>query len=472
MDSPISTPPINLKTARRQKTSLIDRLPPFSIEAEQGVLGCLILNAKDAHIPCVEKFPEGGDVFYDIRHGAIYSAIIGLIDSGKPADILTIQQAVKDSGQLEAVGGLAYLSSLPEATPSAANISYYADIVAEKYMLRRMVSICTATVGRVYEYEGKAEDLVDSFEEEALSIRRTGTVVEVNVKESLRRGVDQMELAHQHPGMMWGVPSGFIDLDRMTRGFRPGNMFTIAARPSVGKTTLGMNIAEHVSLELKLPVAIFSLEMGGDELIFRFTCSRARVSSEKAMGGTMDQGDFKKIASSNAVWRTAPIHIIDRGGLSIAQIRAHARRMVQKYGVKLFVVDYLQLVSALIGRNETRSTEVSKVSGGIKSMAMELGVPVIALSQLNRDTERFKREPQLSDLRESGSLEQDSDGVLLLHRKSEDADSPVWTIGANLAKQRNGRTGKFELTLLREITRFESASRVKAQAVADSDSNW
>lgn len=461
---------------KRKKSPPIDparlpsRLPPFSEEGERGVMGCLLINAREAHIPLVEKFTDGSEVFYDLRHRAIYDTVLGLLDAGKPADILTVTQAIKDCGKLDDVG-VAYLSSLPDCVPSASNINYYADIVAEKYMLRKMVNVCSSTIGKVYEYEGKVDELVDSFEEDALSIRRMGAIGEVNVKEALQRGIDHMEMAHNNPGKMWGVESGFIDLDRMTRGFRGGNMFTIAARPSVGKTSLAMNIAEHAVLNLRIPVGIFSLEMSGEELLFRATCSRARVSSEVAMDGKMTLGDFKKMTAAQSAWRNAPIHIVDRGGLSIAQIRAHARRMVQRYGIKLFVVDYLQLISATIGRNENRTTEVTRISNGIKSMAKEFDVPVVVLSQLNREMEKFKRAPQLSDLRESGALEQDSDGVLLLHRKNEDTENPVWTIHANLAKQRNGKTGQFDLTLFREITRFENASRVAAGPQARPGSN-
>src|SRR5437588_417259 len=425
--------PADLKrTARRKPARLdaprVDRLPPHSIEAEQGVLGCVLLSPNECMGLCIEKFRAGSEMFYDLRHRHIYELLVEMYDHREAIDLLTVQQRLKDRNQLEAVGGLAYLSSLPDAVPSAANLSYYADIVWEKHLLRRMIQTCTEVVGRVYEHEGEVDALLDEVERDVLRISeervedRTSTI-----KQLVHKAINTIEDYHQRQGMLTGIGTGFEDFDKMTSGLHAGEMIVIAARPSMGKTSLAMNIAEYVAVDKKLPVGVFSLEMTAESLVLRMLCSRARVNLRNVRDGFLAERDFPKLTGSAGKLANAPLFIDDTSGLSILQLRAKARRMTQQYGIKLFVVDYLQLVNSTSRRAENRQQEIADISNGIKALAKELNVPVIVLSQLNRELEKDKnRKPRLSDLRESGAIEQDADLVGLLYKpdaeKAEDEE--------------------------------------------------
>jgi replicative DNA helicase len=465
----------DLKKARRRKSASpepvkTDRLPPHATEAEQGVLGCVLLSPNDCLGQCIEKLKTGQEVFYDLRHQTIYSALVEMFDQREAIDIITLQQRLKDRQMLEQIGGIPYLNALQDAVPSAANLSYYLDIVLEKFLLRKMIQTCTDVVGRVYDYEGEVDALLDEVERDVLRISESrvqgGTE---GVKQLVHRAIGTIENYFNRQGVLSGLGTGFADLDRMTDGLHGGEMIVIAARPSMGKTSLAMNIAEHAVLQDKLPVGVFSLEMTAESLVLRMLCSNARVNLRNIREGFMSEMDFPKLTSSAGKLSNAPLFIDDSPGLSILQLRARARRLWQQYGIKLFVVDYLQLLHSTARRSqENRQQEIADISSGIKALAKELGVPVIVLSQLNRELERDKsRKPRLSDLRESGAIEQDADVVGLLYKPNADddegggAEEPDGVpVNLLIAKQRNGPTGDVNLTFLKPYTRFESAARV------------
>jgi replicative DNA helicase len=451
--------------------SSVDRLPPHSVEAEQGVLGCVFLMPHECLGECVEKFKQGPDVFYDLRHKAIYELLVEMYDRKEAIDVITVQQRLKDKKQLEAVGGIAYLATLPDTVPSAANLSFYVNIVREKYILRKMIATCTDVVARVYEHEGEVDALVDEVETDILRLSEERVESQtLLIKDVVHKAINRLEEYHANQGMLTGLSTGFPDLDKMTTGLHGGEMIVVAARPSMGKTSLAMNIAESVAIDQKLPVGVFSLEMSSESLVLRMLCSRARVNLRNIREGFFSERDFPKITSAAGKLAAAPLYIDDTAGLSILQLRAKARRMWQQYGVKLFVIDYLQLLHSTARRAENRQQEIADISNGVKALAKELNVPVIVLAQLNREIEKEKnRKPRMSDLRESGAIEQDADLIGLLYKPSagDDDEGPNTeqeSVAVNLliAKQRNGPTGDVNLTFLKTYTRFESAAKISA----------
>ena len=468
------------KTRRRksasQETSRADRLPPHSHEAEQGVLGCILLAPNDCLGQCIEKLKAGPEVFYDLRHQTIYEAVAAMYDKRDPIDIITLQQRLKDRGLLDQIGGIPYLNALQDSVPSAANLTYYLDIVEEKSLLRKMIHTCTDVVGRVYDFDGEVDELLDEVERDILrmSESRSGGTIEP-VKSLVNKAIGMVENYFNRQGTLGGLASGFAELDRMTDGMHGGEMIIIAARPSMGKTSLAMNIAESVVLNQKLPVGVFSLEMTAESLVLRMLCSNARVNLRNIREGFMSESDFPKLTSSAGKMSSAPLYIDDTPGLSILQLRTRARRMWQQHGIKLFVIDYLQLLHSTSRRaQENRQQEIAEISSGIKALAKELSIPIIVLAQLNRELEKDKsRKPRLSDLRESGSIEQDDDLVGLLYKPAtEDEDAPQTEdspdgIPVNLliAKQRNGPTGDVQLTFLKPYTRFETAAKVSDEDI-------
>ena len=475
----------DLKKARRRKNispdaQRLDRLPPHSSEAEQGVLGCVLLSPNECMGFCIEKLKDDGQqVFYDLRHQTIYEALATMYDAREAIDVITLQQKLKDKQLLEQIGGIAYLSQLQDSVPSAANLSYYLEIIQEKFLLRRMIATCTDVVGRVYDYEGDVETLLDEVEKEILRINESRAQSSTaTVKELVGKAILTVENYFGRQGTLNGVGTGFPDLDRMTDGLHGSEMIVIAARPSMGKTSLAMNIVENVVLEQNLPTGVFSLEMSAESLVLRMLCSIARVNLRSIREGFMSEADFPKLTSAAGRLAKAKLLIDDTAGLSILDLRARARRMHQQHGVKLFVIDYLQLLHSTARRSlDNRQQEIADISSGIKALAKELNVPVIVLAQLNRELEKDKsRKPRLSDLRESGAIEQDADVVGLLYKPSagddedgapaEEADGlPVNLL---IAKQRNGPTGDINLTFLKSYTRFESAAKVSNEDVPGS----
>jgi len=461
-------PTANLPTPHQ-----IDRLPPHSIEAEQGVLGCILLSPNENLGTCIEKFKKAVEIFYDLRHQTIFDCLTQMYDAKEPIDLITLQQRLKDKSQLDPVGGIPYLAALSDGVPSAANLEYYLDIIREKYILRKMIQTCTAAVSRVYEYEGKVDGLLDEVERDILKIAEERIEsTSMSMKELVHKAINTIEEYHARQGMLTGIGTGFVDFDKMTSGLHGGEMIVIAARPSMGKTSLAMNIVEHAILEEKLPVGVFSLEMTAESLVLRMLCSRSRVNMRNIRDGFLAERDFPKLTGSAGKLANAPLYIDDTAGLSILQLRAKARRMYQQYGIKMIVIDYLQLLNASSSRIENRQQEIAQISNGIKALAKELSVPVIVLSQLNREMEKDKnRKPRLSDLRESGAIEQDADLVALLYKpeaeKEEDdggaPETDAVPVNLLIAKQRNGPTGDVHLTFFKSFTRFESAAKVSAE---------
>lgn len=463
----------NSSSAARAVAS-VDRLPPHSIEAEQGVLGCVFLSPHECMGHCIEKFKQGPIVFYDLRHQVIYELLAEMYDKKEAIDVITVQQRLKDKQQLEAVGGIAYLATLPDTVPSAANLSFYVNILREKYTLRKMISTCTDVVARVYEHEGEVDGLVDEVETEILRLSEERVEAQtLAIKDVVHKAINRLEQYHANQGMLTGIGTGFPDFDKLTTGMHGGEMIVIAARPSMGKTSLAMNIAEAVAIDQKLPVGVFSLEMSSESLVLRMLCSRARVNLRNIREGFFSERDFPKITSAAGKLAASPLYIDDTAGLSILQLRAKARRMWQQYGIKLFVVDYLQLLHSTARRAENRQQEIADISSGVKALAKELDVPIVVLSQLNRELEKDKnRKPRMSDLRESGAIEQDADLIGLLYKPNagDDDEGPsieqeAVPVNLLIAKQRNGPTGDVNLTFLKTYTRFESAAKISADDI-------
>ncbi|MCX6887323.1 MAG: replicative DNA helicase [Verrucomicrobia bacterium] len=462
------------RTLTPSTTPRLDRLPPHSIEAEQGVLGSILLCPGEAVSEAIEKL-KGDEVFYDLRHQTIFNVLVTMYDSREPIDLITLPQRLRDTMVLDQVGGLDYLSSLPDKSPSAANIGYYAEIVREKYLLRRVVQLCTGVVTRVFEEEQDVDALLDEVERDILKVSQSRvSEKKMEIADLVKAAITQIEDFHLRQGMLSGVATGFRQLDKMTTGLHGGEMIVIAARPSMGKTSLAMNIAEYVAVEQQQPVGVFSLEMTADSLVLRMLCSRSKVNMRNVREGFLADRDFPKLTGAASKLSSAPIFIDDSSGLSILQLRAKARRMHQQHHIKLFVIDYLQLLHSTSKRAENRQQEIADISSGVKSLAKELNVPIIVLSQLNRELEKDKnRKPRMSDLRESGSIEQDADLIGLLYKPSsgdeEDgaAGTEEDTVAVNLliAKQRNGPTGDVNLTFYKSFTRFESPAVVSEEDV-------
>jgi replicative DNA helicase len=337
-----------------------------------------------------------------------------------------------------------------------------------------MISVCTEVVGRVYEHEGEVDALLDEVERDVLRISEERVEVQtLTIKDVVHKAINRLEEYHANQGMLTGIGTGFTDLDKMTTGLHGGEMIVIAARPSMGKTSLAMNIAEAVAIDQKLPVGVFSLEMSSESLVLRMLCSRARVNLRNIREGFFSERDFPKITSAAGKLAASPLYIDDSAGLSILQLRAKARRMWQQYGIKLFVIDYLQLLHSTARRAENRQQEIADISSGVKALAKELDVPIIVLAQLNREMEKDKnRKPRMSDLRESGAIEQDADLIGLLYKPNtgDDDEGPSMEQEAEpvnllIAKQRNGPQGDVKLTFLKTYTRFESAAKISADDV-------
>jgi replicative DNA helicase len=452
----------------------IDRLPPHSPEAERGVLGCLLLSPSECLAECVQKI-KSPDVFYELRNRGIYQAMLALYAKGTPVDTLTVMQHLRDRKQLDEVGGTAYLASLPDEVPSAANLPYYLDIILSKHLLRRAIGICTDTAGRAFECNGDISAFLEELGQDVNEVIQEGLKADGGAgirssKQLVHTSLATIEEIYQNKGKPIGLCTGFKDFDDLTGGLRPGHMIVIAARPSVGKSSIAMNIADYVGCEAKQPVGVFSLEMPAEELMLRMICSRARVNSRNASSGYLKDGDFPKLTGAATKLMSAPLYIDDTGGLSALQLKAKARQMRQLYGIKLFIIDYLQLMHTTNRRAQNREQEISDISSGIKSLAKELSVPIIVLAQLNREVERRGQnsKPRLSDLRESGSIEQDADLVAMLYRIQEEevgigaVQSDSACINLLIAKQRNGPTGEIPLIFLKGYTKFEGAAPVKS----------
>jgi len=432
-----------------------DRLPPYSPEAEQGVLGCVLESPMDSMVLCTAKLGEGGDAFYDLRHQTIYAALVEMFGRREAIDVITLQQRLKDKQLLEEIGGIPYLSSLQDAVPSAANLSYYLDIVLEKFLLRRMIQTCTDVVGRVYDCEGEVDELLDGAERDVLAVRaRRSKRNRPGALELVGTAIERIEDKFNRKGAISGLSTGFPDLDMVTDGLCPGDLVVPAALPSIGKTSLCMNIVESVVLTGKFPAAVFSLEMTAEQLMVRMLCSTAMVNLHVVGRGTMTESDFPKLTAAAGRLSHCGLHIVDDME-SVQEIVAEARRLKQEHDIKLVVVDYLQLVTGgARGRDANREQEVSGCAAAFKRAAKELRVPFLVPSQVTETAHGVQQ------LRESKAIGQHADGVWMLE-EGEGGTVDAGPVSLWVRKNRNGpRNVRVELTFLKCFTRFESAAKV------------
>ena len=431
------------------------KVPPQNLEAESSVLGGILLENDAVNLVLELLRPED---FYRESHRKIFRAMIELSDRSEPVDIITLSECLKNRGELEAVGGSAYLASLNDFVPTAANISYYARIVREKSILRHLINAATDVATKGYEGRENVEELLDSAEKAIFDIteqRIKGSFVKVG--DMMKDSIKMVEKLFERKTMITGVPTGFKDLDTKTAGLQPADLIIVAARPGMGKTAFSLNIASHAGFS-GYGVAVFSLEMAKEQLALRLLCSEARVDNSKVRTGYLSDRDFPKLATAAGKLHDALIYIDDTPAISVLELRAKARRMARDRDKKLslIIVDYLQLMRGS-GTAQNREQEISEISRSLKALAKELNVPVLAISQLNRRVEdRNDKTPQLSDLRESGAIEQDADVIAFIYREAAyNPKSDDNTATITIAKQRNGPIGDLNLTFLREFTRFE-----------------
>ena len=438
------------------------KVPPHSIEAEQSVLGGLLLD--NAAWDRIADFLSQSD-FYRYDHRLIYEHIGRLIASTRPADVVTVYEALTSAGKAEEVGGLAYLNALAQNTPSAANIRRYAEIVRDRAVLRRLVSVADEISADAFNPQGKeVRQLLDEAESKVFSIAEDGargTQGFLEIGPLLTQVVERIDTLYHtaNPSDVTGTPTGFVDLDRMTSGMHGGELIIVAGRPSMGKTALSMNIGEYVAVEYGLPVAVFSMEMPGTQLVMRMLGSVGRLDQHRMRTGRLTDEDWPKLTHAVQKMSEAQLFIDETGGLNPMELRSRARRLARQCGkLGLIIVDYLQLMTGS-SPGENRATEISEISRSLKSLAKELDVPVIALSQLNRSLEqRPNKRPVMSDLRESGAIEQDADVILFIYRDEVyNPDSPdKGTAEVIIGKQRNGPIGPVRLTFLGQYTKFDN----------------
>lgn len=434
------------------------KVPPQNLEAESSVLGGVLLE-NEAINQVVELLrPED---FYRESHRKIFRAMIEITDRTEPVDLITLSEFLKGKSELESVGGTAYLASLAEFVPTAANISYYARIVREKAILRSLISTATEIATRGYEEQGNVDEFLDSAERVIFDIsEKKVKAAFVAVGDMITDTLKTVEKLYQRKEMVTGVATGYAELDKLTAGLQPADLIIVAGRPGMGKTSFALNIAANAAFS-GTGVAVFSLEMAKEQLVLRMLCSEARVNSSKVRSGYLGERDFPQLAKAAGKLHEAPIYIDDTPALSVLELRAKARRLLRDRSKRagLIVVDYLQLMRGM-GNANNREQEISEISRSLKALAKELNVPVIALSQLNRKVEdRTGRKPQMSDLRESGAIEQDADVIMFIYREElydKNNDDVKGKAEVIIEKQRNGPTGIVTLTFLSEFTRFEN----------------
>jgi replicative DNA helicase len=445
------------------KTTSIDtvKVPPHSIEAEQSVLGGLMLDNRTWD-QIADRVREND--FYRYDHRLIYRIMSKLSGQNKPLDVLTVAESLREINELENAGGEVYIFELANNTPSAANIAAYADIVRERSVLRQLIAAANDIANNAFHPEGRSSvELLDVAERHVFAITEQGARIggPVNIKEFLAKTMDRIDTLFHSKEPITGVPTGYYEFDNMTSGLQASDLIIVAGRPSMGKTTFAMNIAENVVIKNQSPVLIFSMEMPGESLVMRLLSSLCRIDQLRIRTGKLEDEDWPRISSTVSMLSEAPLFIDDTPALSPAEIRARSRRLMKEHGkLGLIVIDYLQLMQ-VPGFNENRTAEISEISRSLKSLAKELKVPVIALSQLNRGLEqRADKRPVMSDLRESGALEQDADLIVFIYRDEvyHENTADKGTAEIIIAKQRNGPIGKVRLTFLGQYTCFENFS--------------
>jgi len=442
---------------------VIEKMPPQAIEAEMAVLGSMLIE-QEAIEKVINFLSEKS--FYKEAHQQIYSALCQLYEKNRAVDLVTLAEELKREKILSDVGGVAYLNSLINSVTTTANVEDYVRIVQEKAILRELIKVSTNIIAECYRGSEEAKLLLDRAEQAIFSVanRRTGQHL-VEIKTQLHPLLDKAELLYQGKGLITGTPTGFTEFDTLTAGLHPSNLIIIAARPSIGKTSFCLNIAENVALKEKVPVAIFSLEMSVEEILLRLLCANASVDiSDLRRGYTAVKKTFRTLTDAASRFSEAPIYLSESPNFTINDIRSEARRLVAERGPILLIIDYIQLLAGSSSRYESRQQEISDISRALKNLSRDLKIPVIAVSQLSRRPEEKERagRPRLSDLRESGALEQDADVVAFIYReevyKPEDKDLQG-KAKIIIAKQRNGPIGEFELAFLKEYTRFENLTK-------------
>jgi replicative DNA helicase len=435
------------------------KVPPHSIEAEQSLLGGLMLDK--AAWDKVADVVEAEDLYRN-DHRLIFQAIARLAENGNPCDAVTVSEDLDKHGQLDVAGGLEYLGTLANETPGAANVAAYAKIIRERSILRSLITAGNDIAGSCFAADGRgATELVDEAERRVFEIAERGARGRkgfLPLKDILPKAVDRIDLLHQSGGDITGISTGYKEFDKLTAGLQKGDLIIVAGRPSMGKTTLAVNIAENAAIGGKVPTAIFSMEMPAEQLAFRMISSLGRVDQSHLRTGRFPDEDWSRINTAVQLMADAPIFIDDTAALSPTEIRARARRLKRERGLGLIVLDYLQLMQ-VPGSSENRATEISEISRSLKALAKELEIPIIALSQLNRSVEqRQDKKPVMSDLRESGAIEQDADLIIFIYREEVyNQDTPRKGIAdINIAKQRNGPVGDFPLTFIGKYTKFEN----------------
>lgn len=436
-----------------------ERIPPQNIEAEESVLGSMLIEAGAVLTASELLTPED---FYKETHRIIFRRMLEMAEAQEAVDMVTLSDKLRATGELERVGGLSELARLANFVPTAANVEYYAKIVADKAVIRRLIGAATEIAASAYRGTDDLEDLLDKAEQQIFQVaQRRSRQGYVGLKDVLVETLEKLEHLAAHGAETLGVPSGLGDLDRITTGFQPSDLIILAARPSVGKSTLAGNIARNACLRAEVPVIIFSLEMSKEQVAQRLLCSEAAIPSQKLRNGFLDEDEWRRLSTALGRLGEAKIFIDDTPGVSVMEIRTKCRRLKAEHGLGMIIVDYLQLMRST-HKAENRQQEISEISRSLKGLARELDVPVIALSQLSRAVEqRQKQIPQLSDLRESGAIEQDADIVMFLYSDPEMEQQN--TIELIVAKQRNGPTGSIRLFFSKDIGRFEDLDVVHTQ---------
>lgn len=437
-----------------------DRIPPQNVEAEQAVLGAIFLEPSSLTVSSEILIPED---FYRSSHQKVFNAMLKLNDMGKAVDLVTVTEELAAAKNLEEVGGVSYLSELAASVPTAANVEYYAKIVEEKSLLRRLIRTATNIAQEGYSREDEVESLLGEAEKSIMEVaQRKNSGAFQNIKDVLVRAYDNIEELTNRKGDVTGIPTGFAELDRMTAGFQRNDLIIVAARPSVGKTAFALNIAQNVATKTDENVAIFSLEMGAEQLVMRMLCAEGNINAQNLRTGALTDEDWRKLTMAMGSLSNAGIYIDDTPGVRIGEIRSKCRRLKQENGLGMIMIDYLQLIQGNGRSGENRQQEVSEISRSLKALARELQVPVIALSQLSRGVEqRQDKRPMMSDIRESGSIEQDADIVAFLYRddyydKESENQNIIEII---IAKQRNGPVGTVSLAFVKEYNKFVNLER-------------
>ncbi|MCX7923020.1 MAG: replicative DNA helicase [Clostridia bacterium] len=440
---------------------VLGRIPPQNIEAEQSVVGSMLLDKEV--IPSITEILKSED-FYREDHREIFEAIIDLFDKAKPIDLITVSEQLKLRGTLDSIGGLEYLTNIATAVPTTANARHYAKIVEEKALLRRLIKASSDIINMGYEAADEVSYILDKAEKGIFDIlQKRNTQGFSPIRDVLIDTFNRLEELYNSKGNITGIPTGFIDLDYKTSGLQNSDLILIAARPAMGKTAFVLNIAQYAAVHAKVPVAIFSLEMSKDQLVNRMLCCESMVDSQKMRTGKLEDSDWQKVARALGPLSEAPIYIDDTPGISITEIRAKCRRLKLEKNLGMVVIDYLQLMQGK-GKNESRQQEVSEISRSLKILAKELNIPVLTLSQLSRGPEtRTDHRPILSDLRESGAIEQDADIVMFLYRDDYyNPDTEKKNIAeAIIAKNRHGATGTVELVWLGQYTKFGNLDKFR-----------